>query len=79
MGDRNLNVIVDSVPAGDAVTDQSAAASSEDNDGISGPHSEENLPALECLVKFLSVWTTKFPYDFRDERIMSHVKHIVAK
>lgn len=40
---------------------------------------EPSLAALECLVRFLGVWTTKFPYDFRDERIMSHVKHIVAK
>lgn len=47
--------------------------------GVAGGTAEENLPALECLVKFLGVWTTKFPYDFRDERIMSHVKHIVAK
>lgn len=47
--------------------------------GTSSSGPEQSLPALECLVKFLGVWTTKFPYDFRDERIMSHVKHIVAK
>lgn len=79
MGARNSSVIADSVHPGDAVTDQSAVASSGDNGDMSGLNSEDNLPALECLVKFLSVWTTKFPYDFRDERIMSHVKHIVAK
>lgn len=34
---------------------------------------------LDRLVGLLSIWTKTFPYDFRDERIMSHVKHIVTK
>lgn len=62
------------------VLDQNAISNGdkeEREESLSSP--EQSLPALECLVKFLGVWTTKFPYDFRDERIMSHVKHIVAK
>ncbi|KAL9924588.1 uncharacterized protein ACN2A1_007929 isoform 1-T3 [Glossina fuscipes fuscipes] len=35
--------------------------------------------SLESLVAFLAEWTNKFPYDYRDERMMSHVKHIVAR
>lgn len=34
---------------------------------------------LDCLVGLLRIWTKTFPYDFRDERIMCHVKHIVAR
>ncbi|XP_055593385.1 ras-GEF domain-containing family member 1B isoform X2 [Uranotaenia lowii] len=34
---------------------------------------------LDRLVPLLGVWTRKFPYDFRDERMMNHVKHIVAR
>ncbi|XP_030555345.1 uncharacterized protein LOC115758735 [Drosophila novamexicana] len=34
---------------------------------------------LETLVALLAEWTQKFPYDYRDERMMSHVKHIVAR
>uniref|UniRef100_A0A1I8Q4A5 N-terminal Ras-GEF domain-containing protein n=1 Tax=Stomoxys calcitrans TaxID=35570 RepID=A0A1I8Q4A5_STOCA len=35
--------------------------------------------SLESLVALLAEWTNKFPYDYRDERMMSHVKHIVAR
>lgn len=35
--------------------------------------------SLERLVEVLKFWTKTFPYDFRDERVMGHVKHIVAK
>lgn len=35
--------------------------------------------SLESLVSFLAEWTKRFPYDFRNERIMDHVKHIVAR
>ncbi|XP_062134006.1 uncharacterized protein LOC133844153 isoform X1 [Drosophila sulfurigaster albostrigata] len=38
----------------------------------------ERLECLESLVVLLSEWTEKFPYDYRDERMMNHVKHIVA-
>uniref|UniRef100_A0A1B0DJV3 Uncharacterized protein n=1 Tax=Phlebotomus papatasi TaxID=29031 RepID=A0A1B0DJV3_PHLPP len=34
---------------------------------------------LDRLVGLLGLWTKTFPYDFRDERIMCHVKHIVAR
>ncbi|KAH8271792.1 hypothetical protein KR044_005467 [Drosophila immigrans] len=34
---------------------------------------------LEALVALLSEWTLKFPYDYRDERMMNHVKHIVVR
>jgi hypothetical protein len=34
---------------------------------------------LDGLVDLLTYWTRVFPYDFRDERIMNHVKHIVAR
>ncbi|XP_051858538.1 uncharacterized protein LOC117565355 isoform X2 [Drosophila albomicans] len=34
---------------------------------------------LEALVALLSEWTQKFPYDYRDERMMNHVKHIVVR
>lgn len=34
---------------------------------------------LDRLVPLLAVWTKMFPYDFRDERMMNHVKHIVAR
>ncbi|TDG38467.1 hypothetical protein AWZ03_015111, partial [Drosophila navojoa] len=34
---------------------------------------------LETLVALLAEWTQKFPYDYRDERMMNHVKHIVAR
>ncbi|XP_050077438.1 ras-GEF domain-containing family member 1B isoform X2 [Anopheles maculipalpis] len=34
---------------------------------------------LERIVPLLGVWTRMFPYDFRDERMMNHVKHIVAR
>ncbi|XP_037903969.1 ras-GEF domain-containing family member 1B isoform X2 [Hermetia illucens] len=34
---------------------------------------------LDRLVYLLSEWTRKFPYDFRDENIMTHVKHIVSR
>ncbi|XP_052853893.1 ras-GEF domain-containing family member 1B isoform X3 [Drosophila gunungcola] len=42
----------------------------------------DSVPESECLeslVALLTEWTTKFPYDYRDERMMSHVKHIVAR
>lgn len=35
--------------------------------------------SLEVFVALLSEWTQKFPYDYRDERMMNHVKHIVAR
>ncbi|XP_067625318.1 uncharacterized protein [Eurosta solidaginis] len=35
--------------------------------------------SLESLVALLAEWTQKFPYDYRDEQMMSHVKHIVAR
>ncbi|XP_037960568.1 uncharacterized protein LOC119689743 [Teleopsis dalmanni] len=40
------------------------------------PDSDESL---ESLVALLAEWTNKFPYDYRDERMMNHVKHIVAR
>nr|NP_001285578.1 uncharacterized protein Dmel_CG34393, isoform B [Drosophila melanogaster]NP_608753.2 uncharacterized protein Dmel_CG34393, isoform A [Drosophila melanogaster]AAF51137.2 uncharacterized protein Dmel_CG34393, isoform A [Drosophila melanogaster]AHN54093.1 uncharacterized protein Dmel_CG34393, isoform B [Drosophila melanogaster] len=42
----------------------------------------DSVPESECLeslVSLLAEWTMKFPYDYRDERMMSHVKHIVAR
>ncbi|XP_016945998.3 uncharacterized protein [Drosophila suzukii] len=42
----------------------------------------DSVPDSECLESLVSVlaeWTLKFPYDYRDERMMSHVKHIVAR
>ncbi|XP_034666915.1 uncharacterized protein LOC117900609 isoform X1 [Drosophila subobscura] len=42
----------------------------------------DSVPDSECLeslVALLAEWTLKFPYDYRDERMMSHVKHIVAR
>ncbi|KAH8349241.1 hypothetical protein KR067_003451 [Drosophila pandora] len=42
----------------------------------------DSVPESECLeslVALLTEWATKFPYDYRDERMMSHVKHIVAR
>ncbi|XP_026843402.1 uncharacterized protein LOC6596333 isoform X2 [Drosophila persimilis] len=42
----------------------------------------DSVPDSECLeslVALLAEWTMKFPYDYRDERMMSHVKHIVAR
>nr|XP_040237071.2 ras-GEF domain-containing family member 1B-like [Anopheles coluzzii] len=42
----------------------------------------ESIPEpepLERIVPLLGVWTRMFPYDFRDERMMNHVKHIVAR
>ncbi|EDV57594.2 uncharacterized protein LOC6542220 [Drosophila erecta] len=42
----------------------------------------DSVPDSECLeslVSLLAEWTLKFPYDYRDERMMSHVKHIVAR
>lgn len=62
-----------------AVTSSHSTAASPAAAAATANTVEQSLPALECLVKFLGVWTTKFPYDFRGERIMSHVKHIVAK
>lgn len=31
------------------------------------------------LVQLLAEWTETFPYDFRDERVMGHVKAITQK
>uniref|UniRef100_A0A182IMB1 Uncharacterized protein n=1 Tax=Anopheles atroparvus TaxID=41427 RepID=A0A182IMB1_ANOAO len=42
----------------------------------------ESIPdaePLERIVPLLGVWTKMFPYDFRDERMMNHVKHIVVR
>ncbi|XP_017047719.1 uncharacterized protein LOC108092584 isoform X2 [Drosophila ficusphila] len=42
----------------------------------------DSVPERECLeslVSLLAEWTMKFPYDYRDERMMSHVKHIVVR
>lgn len=42
----------------------------------------EMIPEPEPVDRFvplLAVWTKMFPYDFRDERMMNHVKHIVAR
>lgn len=90
LGQLILDIVVvvnNTAIAGQDAIDQNAISSgdsegcpgiaTQEENGLSSP--EQCLPALECLVKFLGVWTTKFPYDFRDERIMSHVKHIVAK
>ncbi|KAH8378476.1 hypothetical protein KR093_011607 [Drosophila rubida] len=38
----------------------------------------ERLECLESLVVLLAEWIERFPYDYRDERMMNHVKHIVA-
>lgn len=41
-----------------------------------------DVPELDCMdsiVELLKLWTEMFPYDFRDERIMNHVKHIASK
>ncbi|KAH8263632.1 hypothetical protein KR044_011771 [Drosophila immigrans] len=38
-----------------------------------------NSKCLESLVVLLAEWTQRFPYDYRDERMMNHVKHIVAR
>lgn len=35
--------------------------------------------SLSQIVGVIGIWTKTFPYDFRDERIMNHVKHIVAR
>ncbi|XP_070064943.1 ras-GEF domain-containing family member 1B-like [Drosophila virilis] len=29
---------------------------------------------LETLVALLTEWTAKYPYDYRDERMMNHLK-----
>lgn len=42
---------------------------------LSVPESEP----LDHIVDLIKFWTKIFPYDFRDERIMYHVKHIVAR
>ncbi|KFB39261.1 AGAP008775-PA-like protein [Anopheles sinensis] len=42
----------------------------------------ESIPdpePVERIVPLLGVWTKMFPYDFRDERMMNHVKHIVVR
>ncbi|EDV99200.1 GH13162 [Drosophila grimshawi] len=42
----------------------------------------DSVPDSECLetlVALLAEWTQKFPYDYRDERMMNHIKHIVAR
>ncbi|KAL7742186.1 hypothetical protein ACLKA6_005455 [Drosophila palustris] len=42
----------------------------------------DSVPESECLealVALLAEWTQKFPYDYRDERMMNHVKHIVVR
>lgn len=38
-----------------------------------------DIQGLETLVALLAEWTQKFPYDYRDERMMNHVKHIVVR
>lgn len=41
-----------------------------------------DVPELDCMdsvVELLKLWSEMFPYDFRDERIMNHVKHIASK
>ncbi|XP_063701831.1 ras-GEF domain-containing family member 1B [Culicoides brevitarsis] len=35
--------------------------------------------SLENIVRLLKTWTKTFPYDFRDERMMAHVKHIATR
>uniref|UniRef100_A0A336N054 CSON003817 protein n=2 Tax=Culicoides sonorensis TaxID=179676 RepID=A0A336N054_CULSO len=35
--------------------------------------------SLESIVRLLKTWTKIFPYDFRDERMMAHVKHIATR
>ena len=43
----------------------------------------ETVPVIDeslgHIVGVIGIWTKTFPYDFRDERIMNHVKHIVAR
>lgn len=39
----------------------------------------ENDESLERVVDLIEEWTKRFPYDFRCEKIMSIVKHIVAR
>lgn len=34
---------------------------------------------LDRIVQLLGIWTEKIPYDFRDERIMCHIKHFVSR
>lgn len=34
---------------------------------------------LDDMVRLLKTWTRTFPYDFRDERMMSHIKHIASR
>ncbi|XP_076302483.1 ras-GEF domain-containing family member 1B-B-like [Lasioglossum baleicum] len=56
---------------------------------ISSPHpklvwqrvyEEERLQRfVPRLVQLLAEWTETFPYDFRDERVMGHVKSITQK
>lgn len=35
--------------------------------------------SLERLIQLLAIWTKKFPYDFREDHIMGHVKHIATR
>ncbi|XP_022165908.1 flocculation protein FLO11-like [Myzus persicae] len=41
------------------------------------PHHKDQLSRfVPRLVQLLAEWTDKFPYDFRDERVMAHVREI---
>ncbi|XP_051153527.1 uncharacterized protein LOC127276881 [Leptopilina boulardi] len=52
----------------------------ESQQNLSGENGKEKvLRFVHHLVQLLAEWTGIFPYDFRDERMMSHVKSITQK
>lgn len=52
----------------------------ESQQNLSGENGKEKLLRfVHHMVQLLSEWTGIFPYDFRDERMMSHVKSITQK
>ncbi|XP_053682829.1 ras-GEF domain-containing family member 1B-like [Sabethes cyaneus] len=50
------------------------------NNGIATQQKAQNLSRFACnFIQLLSEWIETFPYDFRDERVMQHVREMTQK
>uniref|UniRef100_A0A8D8A925 Ras-GEF domain-containing family member 1B n=1 Tax=Culex pipiens TaxID=7175 RepID=A0A8D8A925_CULPI len=54
--------------------------SNNNNNGVANQQKAQSLSRFACnFVQLLSEWIETFPYDFRDERVMQHVRLMTQK
>lgn len=46
---------------------------------LGSPNVQQALAEMTDMIQILRKWTTNFPYDFRDDRVMTLVRNITKK